>query len=152
MASASKPKIIEELDFKIINEDWFVYKLKDGSILKVRPIIVGIFKTDQKDPETGKPILAFKGQTIAVVKSPENLKGKPTLPLPPPPEALKLPKEEVEIEKIINEPWNHYEVKDIGILKQKLILMKVYKIKGKYDGEGNPYYVYMARSQTIQSQ
>lgn len=90
------------MNFKIINEDWFVYKLKDGIIFKVRPVLISVFETDQKDPLTGRPILAFRGHNIAVVKVPENLKGRPTIPLPPPPEALKLGKEEVE--GVIHEP------------------------------------------------
>ena len=28
------PRLIKELEFKIVKEDWFIYKLKDGSILK----------------------------------------------------------------------------------------------------------------------
>jgi hypothetical protein len=54
MFVAPAPRIVKELDFKIIKEDWFVYKLKDGSILKVKPVLVRVFETDQVDPEGKK--------------------------------------------------------------------------------------------------
>jgi hypothetical protein len=58
--------------------------------------MVGVFETDQLGPD-GKRILPFVGQNVVAVRSPEKLKGTPTLPLPPPTEALKMDKEEVEI-------------------------------------------------------
>jgi len=138
----SAPKEVRELKFKVLKEDWFVYKLKDGSIIKIKPVLISVYETDMISPETGKPILAFKGQNIVVVKSPEGLKGEPTLPLPPPSEALKLSKEEVDVEESIYEPpWNRYELENGDVIKQKLVLINVYKIKGMYDVEGNPYYV-----------
>jgi len=136
------PRLGKELEFKILREDWFVYKLKDKSVLRIKPVLIKVFETDQINPETGKKILAFEGRNIVVVKSPENLKGTPTLPLPPPAEALKLDKEEVEMEETIYEPpWNYYELENGEKIKQKIVVVSVYRIKGKYDREGNPYYI-----------
>jgi hypothetical protein len=135
------PRLIKELEFKIVKEDWFIYRLKDGSILKVKPVLIKVFETDQVDP-AGKKIYATLGQNIVTVTSPENLKGTPTLPLPPPNEALKLDKEEVEVEHAIYDPrWNIYELENGEKLKVKIVITHVYKIKGKYDEFGNPYYV-----------
>jgi hypothetical protein len=148
MALISQPRPVKELEFKVVKEDWFVYQLKDGSILKIKPILLRVFETDGTDPITGKKILLLEGQNVVVVRSPEGLKGAPTLPLPPPPEALKLDKEEVEIEKVIYEPpWNIYELENGEKIKQKVVVISVYKIKGKYDAQGNPYYV--VQSQTV---
>jgi hypothetical protein len=136
----SLPRLIKELEFKIIKEDWFIYKLKDGSILKVKPVLVKVFETDQVGPD-GKKILAFIGQNIVTVRSPENLKGTPT-PLPHPTEALKLDKEEVEIDEHIYDPqWNIYELENGEKIKTKIIITHVYRIKGKYTETGDPYYV-----------
>jgi hypothetical protein len=135
------PRIVRELEFKVIKEDWFIYKLKDGSILKIKPVLVRVFETDQVDPE-GKKIPVFMGQNIVTVRSPENLKGTPTLPLPPPTDALKLDKEEVEIEEPIYDPqWNFYELENGEKIKTKIVITHVYRIKGKYTETGDPYYV-----------
>jgi hypothetical protein len=134
-------RLIKEFEFKIIKEDWFIYKLKDGSILKVKPVLVKVFETDQVGPD-GKKILAFMGQNIVTVRSPENLKGTPTLPLPHPTEALKLDKEEVEIDEHIYDPqWNIYELENGEKIKTKIVITHVYRIKGKYAETGDPYYV-----------
>jgi hypothetical protein len=135
------PRPVKELEFKIIREDWFIYKLKDGSILKVKPVLVKVFETDQVGPD-GKKILAFIGQNIVTVSSPENLKGMATLPLPSPTDALKLDKEEVEIDKPVYEPqWNIYKLENGEKIKTKIVITHVYRIKGKYDETGDPYYV-----------
>jgi hypothetical protein len=135
------PRLVKELEFKIIKEDWFIYKLKDGSILKVKPVLVKVFETDQVGPD-GKKIFAFIGQNIVAVSSPENLKGRATLPLPSPTDALKLDKEEVEIDKPIYEPqWNIYELENGERIKTKIVITHVYRIKGKYTETGDPYYV-----------
>jgi hypothetical protein len=151
MFVTSAPRIVKELDFKIIKEDWFVYKLKDGSILKVKPVLVRVFETDQVDPE-GKKILAFVGQNIVTVRSPENLKGTPTLPLPPPTDALKLDKEEIEIDEPIYDPqWNIYELENGEKIKTKIVITHVYRIKGKYSEMGDPYYVIQSTTVTASS-
>jgi hypothetical protein len=136
-----QPRPVKELNFKIIKEDWFIYKLKDGSILKVKPVLIKVFETDQVGPD-GKKVLAFHGQNIVAVSSPENLKGTPTLPLPSPTDALKLDKEEVEIDGSIYDPqWNIYELENGQIIKSKIVIVHVYRIKGKYNEMGDPYYV-----------
>jgi hypothetical protein len=135
------PRPVKELNFKVIKEDWFIYKLKDGSILKVKPVLIKVFETDQVGPD-GKKVLAFNGQNIVAVSSPENLKGTPTLPLPSPTDALKLDKEEVEIDSSIYDPqWNIYELENGQKIKSKIVIVHVYRIKGKYNETGDPYYV-----------
>jgi hypothetical protein len=83
MSMASLPRLVRELEFKVVKEDWFVYKLADDSILKVKPVLVRVFETDQVGPD-GKKIHLFMGQNVVAVRSPDKLKGVPTLPLPPP--------------------------------------------------------------------
>jgi len=135
------PRFVKELEFKVIKEDWFVYKLKDGSILKVKPVLIRVFETDQVGPD-GKKILAIIGQNVVGVRSPENLKGIPTLPLPSPTDALKLDKEEVEIDEPIYDPqWNIYELENEKKIRTKIVITNVYRIKGKYAETGDPYYV-----------
>jgi len=148
MSVSVAPKLKKELDFKVKKEDWYIYELNDGSILKIRPVLIRVFETDAVNPQTGEPILALEGKNIVTVRSPEHLKGKPSKQLPPPSEALKMPKEEVEIKRVIHEPdWNLYELEGGKKLKSKLVVTNIYRIKSLYDRFGNPYYV--VQSQTV---
>lgn len=137
----SLPRLVRELEFKVVKEDWFVYKLADDSILKVKPVLVRVFETDQVGPD-GKRTLLFVGQNVVAVRSPEKLKGTPTLPLPPPTEALKMVKEEVEITETLYDPgWNVYELENGERVKMKIVITHVYRVKGLYTETGDPYYV-----------
>jgi hypothetical protein len=137
----SLPRLVRELEFKVVKEDWFVYKLADDSILKVKPVLVRVFETDQVGPD-GKRILLFVGQNVVAVRSPEKLKRTPTLPLPPPTEALKMDKEEVEITETLYDPgWNVYELENGEKVKMKIVITHVYRVKGLYTETGDPYYV-----------
>ena len=47
-----------------------------------------------------------------------------------------------------SERWNEYLLEDGTILKMKLILKKVLRVDGEYDGEGNPVYVMQSTNVT----
>lgn len=47
-----------------------------------------------------------------------------------------------------SERWNEYLLEDGTILKMKLILKKVLKVGGEFDGEGNPVYVMQSTNVT----
>ena len=143
------PKPVKELTFKVIREEWWRLHLEDGSIIRIKPVLIRCVESDQKDPITGKNILGFESQNVLAVNSPDKLKGPPSPSLPDPPTALKSAnKEEVRIVKI-EEPsgehypgWNLYEIVETGEqVKAKLVPVTVYRIKGYFDRYGNPYYV-----------
>jgi len=68
-----------ELEFEIIEEKWNIYKLSDGSVLKIRPIVVKVFKSNRKTPD-GQDLYGFGGQNIVSAKVPKSLKkGKKKL-------------------------------------------------------------------------
>lgn len=142
-----EPRLIREIDFKVIKEEWLTIKLKDGSIIKFKPILVKVFETDAKDQVTGEPILSFEGQNIVTVRSPQNLRGNPSERIPSPDEALRMDKEEVEIVEMIDPSWNLYELETGKRIKSKPVIISVYKIKGIFDRYGNPFYV--VRSQMV---
>jgi hypothetical protein len=64
------------LEYKVIDEPWNVYKLADGSTLRVRIIVSGIIK----ESETALSIQAR--EVYNVIPNPEYL-GVPSLPLKP---------------------------------------------------------------------
>jgi hypothetical protein len=139
------PNIVKELDFKVIQEPWVAIKLKDGTVIKFRSVLMKVFETDTKNPTTGGIMLAFESQNIASVTSPKELLGKPSEKLPPDiPSALKMPKQEIEVREVSDLGWNIYELKGGKKIKSKPIITNVYKIKGIYDQRGNPYYVILS--------
>jgi hypothetical protein len=67
----------EEVDFENEKEHWNVYKLSDGSTLKVKLVLVNVVRSqDQYDP-LGNPIYGITSQNIIkVLNVPEKLKRK----------------------------------------------------------------------------
>ena len=140
-----EPRLVKELDFKVIKEEWLTIKLKDNSIIKFKPILMRVFETDAKDPSRDEPMLAVEGQNILSVRSPEDQRGKPSEHIPPSPEALKMPKEEVEVIETTDPSWNLYELESGKRIKTKNVITNIYKIKDVFDRYGNPYYVVMSQ-------
>lgn len=63
-------KAIQE-DFDVIKEGTSDYKLKDGTILKLRVTVAEIYKLDEKDPTTGKPNYLVKSSQIMSIVLPK---------------------------------------------------------------------------------
>lgn len=40
-----------------------------------------------------------------------------------------------------SERWNEYLLEDGTVMKMKLVLKKVLRVDGEFDGEGNPVYI-----------
>ena len=67
----------EEVDFENEKEQWNVYKLSDGTTLKVKLVLVNVVRSrDQYDP-LGNPIYGITSQNvIKVLNVPEKLRRK----------------------------------------------------------------------------
>ena len=66
----------EDIDFSELEEKWNVYKLKDGTILKVKLVLVGV-KRLKKHNLDGTPIYLVNSQNlIRVVDVPKELLAK----------------------------------------------------------------------------
>jgi hypothetical protein len=67
----------EEVDFEEIEEHWNVYKLKDGTTLKVKLILLGVKKLKKHNPD-GTPLYLVNSQNIVrTVDIPKGLMAKP---------------------------------------------------------------------------
>jgi hypothetical protein len=133
----------DELGVEIVDEKWNTYILADHAQLKTRPILLKIFwpKNLQKVGPDTKVNLRVSYQQIIVPLISKELEGKPTLPLPPTPEALNMERENVKISRS-EEDWNIYELPGgRGRVKVKMVVSDVVKIKGKYDENGCPLYL-----------
>jgi len=68
----------EEVDFENGKEEWNVYKLADGSTLKVKLVLVNVVRSRNKYDPMGNPIYGITSQNvIKVLNVPEKLKRKP---------------------------------------------------------------------------
>lgn len=138
---------LDNLEFKIIKEQWNEYELKDGTKIRGRIFLTRISENKNTPrPQNLKPgeqvvDYQFQIQNHFEVFTPKNLLGIPTLPLPAVNEISESMKELVE-SLTYNEPWNTYEIiKNGTIIKVKLVVNDIYKVKDKYDALGNPYYL-----------
>ena len=67
----------KDLDFDEEKEQWNVYKLNDGTTLKIKLVLQGVKRLLKCDP-SGSPIYLIKSTNIVrAVDVPEELKAKP---------------------------------------------------------------------------
>ncbi|MEW6455598.1 MAG: hypothetical protein AB1410_02630 [Acidobacteriota bacterium] len=66
----------EEVEFKIKEENWNVYELKDGSILKFKAIITKVVRTNKYHPNTNDPIYYVHSTNAIDAIVPENLRKR----------------------------------------------------------------------------
>ena len=67
-----------EIDFESLKEDWSIYKLKDGTTLKVKLVLVRVIRTKGSYDPIGNPIYAIMSTNVVrAVDVPEGLRRKP---------------------------------------------------------------------------
>jgi len=68
----------EEVDFENKKEEWNIYKLADGSTLKVKLVLVNVVRSRDNYDSLGNPIYGITSQNIVkVLNAPKELKRKP---------------------------------------------------------------------------
>ena len=66
-----------EIDFEEKEEHWNVYKLKDGTALKVKLILIGVRRLKKHTPD-GTPVYMINSQNVVrAVDIPKELMAKP---------------------------------------------------------------------------
>lgn len=67
----------EDIDFEQEKEYWNTYKLKDGTTLKVKLVLVGVKRLKKWNPD-GTPIYVINSQNVVrATDIPRELRGKP---------------------------------------------------------------------------
>ncbi|MEM3361638.1 MAG: hypothetical protein QXV85_10590 [Candidatus Bathyarchaeia archaeon] len=70
----------EDVDFEEIEERWNVYRLKDGTTLKVKLALVGVKRLKKYNPD-GTPVYVINAQNLVrAVDVPRDLRIKPKEP------------------------------------------------------------------------
>jgi hypothetical protein len=58
----------EEVDWEVVRgEDWNIYRLSDGSTIKVKTIVGKIIRLDERLPD-GEPVYVVKSQNLVVAQ------------------------------------------------------------------------------------
>jgi hypothetical protein len=67
----------EEVDFENEKEVWNIYKLADGSTLKVKLVLVNVVRSKESYDSLGNPLYGITSQNIVkVIDVPKKLKRK----------------------------------------------------------------------------
>lgn len=128
------------IDFKTTHEDWSVYKLKDGSILKARFILIKVLDEGEYD-ERGNPIYGINSINAVGVLVPEKLRGEPSKERYSRSELEEsIVEEDMEFDRI-KEGWNTYELENGAKISVKLVLVSVSRTN-KFDSMGEPIYIF----------
>jgi hypothetical protein len=66
--------------FEILKEDWRVYDLQDGSILRVKNNLIEVCRLNSEHSPDGNPVYVLTGQAelCTITSVPEHLKKPPT--------------------------------------------------------------------------
>lgn len=133
---------LEELDFEIGQEEWNKYELQDRTKLRIRAILLKLYRAPASPEQTGF-ITNFQN-ILSVIVDP-NLRGLASTKILSPEEINAANKHEVRFTPIV-EPWNNYRLPNGDQLKTKLVVSLVYRIDGHYDIFGNPLYVVQSKT------
>ena len=60
-----------EMKFETVREEWNEYKCADNSTVRMKTVVAKIYRTDQKNAETGDPIYVVRSSNIVDVVGPE---------------------------------------------------------------------------------
>ena len=69
-------KLVEgvELDFKATKEEWNEYQTTDGSIVRMKVVVISIVRLKDEYDKENYPIYLLKSSNVVSVSAPENLK------------------------------------------------------------------------------
>ena len=69
----------EDVDFDVVEEGWNIYKLKDGSTLKVKLVLAGVMRVKNQYDPAGNPVYMINSTNVVrVTNVPPELKRKNT--------------------------------------------------------------------------
>lgn len=65
------------LSFRPEQENWNEYLLDDGTLLKLKVVLTGVSRVDDKYDDQGNPVYSFDHALLPVVDAPEELRKEP---------------------------------------------------------------------------
>lgn len=124
-----------ELDFEILMEAWNIYKLSDGTILRARPIVSKVLRSQQMTIDM-RPVIGFAATTVLSAKVPENLMKTVAME-----KENATTEERIRIEfETVKEVWNEFKVQGGIALRVKLVPSRIVR-SSRYNAFGEPLYI-----------
>ena len=71
-----KPVDVTPIGFQVGGEYWNEYLLDDGSVLRMKPVMVEVLRVDNAYDGEDNPVYISMTQNVVVVNSPERLRKK----------------------------------------------------------------------------
>jgi len=65
-----------EIEMLEAKEAWSVYRLSDGTTLRIKPVMIAVFRADGQHTADGEPMYSMKSTLITDVRAPATT-GKP---------------------------------------------------------------------------
>lgn len=59
-----------EIEMLEAKENWSVYRLADGTILRIRPVMIAVFRADGQHGPGGEPVYNMKSTLITDIRVP----------------------------------------------------------------------------------
>jgi len=130
------------IDFETIKENWNLYDVEDGTIIKFKIVLLKIIPTvapvQVQIPGQGQvnaQSIAFNTANLMTIISTKEAKGTPSSP----DTEMKIERKDISF-KILTEEWNEYKLEDGKILKMKPTIVQIDKTI-HYDQYGEPNYL-----------
>jgi hypothetical protein len=67
------PQIASEIEMLESKERWSEYRLADGTILRLKPVMIAVFRADGQHTSDGEPVYNLKSTLITDVRAPAAL-------------------------------------------------------------------------------
>lgn len=133
-------KLPRAVAFKVLKEDWNQYRLEDGTLMRVRTVLMSIAQVSGRKHPRIPPEYSATYSNLIVVNAPEDLRGPPNPSPLSVDELYKKKLSEVEIERR-KEVWNYYLIRADQVIKTRLSANIVLRADGEYDRDGNVMYI-----------
>ena len=59
-----------EIEMLVSKEAWSIYHLSDGTTLRIKPVMIAVFKADGEQSADGDPVYSMKSTLITDVRAP----------------------------------------------------------------------------------
>jgi hypothetical protein len=63
------PQNITEIDTVEAKEAWSVYRLADGTTLRIKPVMIAVFRAEGQQTADGEPVYSMKSTLITDVRA-----------------------------------------------------------------------------------
>jgi hypothetical protein len=63
-----------EIEMLEAKESWSVYRLADGTTLRIKPVMIAVFRADDQHGPGGEPVYNMKSTLITDVRAPISVK------------------------------------------------------------------------------